>query len=86
MNHQVVGYCRVSTEEQDLKNQRLEILEYASRNDLKITTWIEKKFHHVNLQKNVSFLTNSKHGQKEMTLICLKRSTRFPTNPKPRSE
>jgi len=43
MNHQVVGYCRVSTEEQDLKNQRLEILEYASRNDLKITTWVEKK-------------------------------------------
>ncbi len=43
MEHQVVGYCRVSTEEQDLKNQRLEILEYASRNDLKITTWVEKK-------------------------------------------
>lgn len=43
MKHQAVGYCRVSTEEQDLKNQRLEILEYASNNDLKITTWIEKK-------------------------------------------
>lgn len=43
MNNQIVGYCRVSTEEQDLKNQRLEILEYASKNDLKITTWIEKK-------------------------------------------
>lgn len=43
MNNQIVGYCRVSTEEQDLKNQRLEILEYVSKNDLKITTWIEKK-------------------------------------------
>lgn len=43
MEHQTVGYCRVSTEEQDLKNQRLEILEYASKNDLKITTWVEKK-------------------------------------------
>ncbi len=43
MEHQVVGYCRVSTEEQDLKNQRLEILEYASKNDLMITTWVEKK-------------------------------------------
>ncbi len=43
MGNQVVGYCRVSTEEQELKNQRLEILEYASRHDLKITAWIEKK-------------------------------------------
>lgn len=43
MDQQVVGYSRVSTEEQDLKNQRLEILEYASKNDLKITTWVEKK-------------------------------------------
>lgn len=43
MSYQIVGYCRVSTEEQDLKNQRLELLEYASKNDLKITTWVEKK-------------------------------------------
>lgn len=43
MENQVVGYCRVSTEEQELKNQRLEILEYASKHELKITTWIEKK-------------------------------------------
>lgn len=43
MSSKVVGYCRVSTEDQDLKNQRLEILEYASRHDLKITEWVEKK-------------------------------------------
>lgn len=43
MKQNIVGYCRVSTVEQDLKNQRLEILEYASKNDLKVTTWIEKK-------------------------------------------
>lgn len=43
MDHQVVGYARVSTQEQDLKNQRYEILSYASKNDLQITTWVEAK-------------------------------------------
>lgn len=43
MEHQIVGYARVSTQEQDLKNQHYEILSYASKNDLKITTWVEAK-------------------------------------------
>ncbi len=43
MENQIVGYCRVSTKEQDLKNQRLEILDYASKHDLKITNWMNKK-------------------------------------------
>ena len=43
MGYQTIGYCRVSTEDQELKNQRLEVLEYASRNNLTITNWIEKK-------------------------------------------
>lgn len=43
MENQVVGYARVSTMEQDLKNQRYEILNYASKNDLQITSWVEAK-------------------------------------------
>ena len=43
MEHQIVGYARVSTQEQDLKNQHYEILSYASKNDLKITAWVESK-------------------------------------------
>lgn len=43
MDNQVVGYGRVSTQYQDLKNQRYEILSYASKNDLKITKWVEIK-------------------------------------------
>ena len=37
----VLGYIRVSTEEQDVKNQRLAILEYAQRNKLDIEDFIE---------------------------------------------
>lgn len=43
MENQVVGYARVSTQDQDLKNQRYEILSYASKNDIRITTWVEAK-------------------------------------------
>lgn len=43
MDNQVIGYARVSTQEQDLKNQRYEILSYASKNDLRITSWVEAK-------------------------------------------
>ena len=43
MENQVLGYARVSTMEQDLKNQRYEILNYASKNDLQITSWVEAK-------------------------------------------
>lgn len=41
MQNQVVGYARVSTQEQDLKNQRYEILDYCSRNDLTVTSWVQ---------------------------------------------
>lgn len=43
MEQQIVGYARVSTQEQDLKNQRYEILDYASKNDLRVNTWVEAK-------------------------------------------
>jgi DNA invertase Pin-like site-specific DNA recombinase len=43
MENQVFGYARVSTQEQDIKNQRYEILEYAGKNDLRITNWVEVK-------------------------------------------
>ncbi len=43
MEQQIVGYARVSTQEQDLKNQRYEILDYASKNDLRVSTWVEAK-------------------------------------------
>ncbi len=41
MNNQVVGYTRVSTQEQDLKNQKYEILNYADKNDLTVTNWVQ---------------------------------------------
>lgn len=36
-----VAYLRVSTDKQDLNNQKLEILEYARRHDLKVDEFIE---------------------------------------------
>ena len=36
-----LAYIRVSTDRQDLKNQRLEILDYAHRNDFRIDEFIE---------------------------------------------
>ena len=41
MTVQVVGYTRVSTQEQDLKNQKYEILNYADKNDLTVTSWVQ---------------------------------------------
>jgi DNA invertase Pin-like site-specific DNA recombinase len=38
---QTIGYLRVSTDEQDLSNQRLEIYEYAKQNKLTIDDFIE---------------------------------------------
>lgn len=43
MDHQVVGYARVSTQEQDLSSQRYEIMSYASQRGLSITSWVEAK-------------------------------------------
>ncbi len=40
-NTQTIGYLRVSTDEQDLGNQRLEILEYARQNNLTVDDFIE---------------------------------------------
>jgi DNA invertase Pin-like site-specific DNA recombinase len=37
----IFGYLRVSTEEQNIKNQRHEILEYANRNHLHVSDWRE---------------------------------------------
>ena len=36
-----IAYLRVSTDRQDVNNQRLEILDYARRNDLKIDDFID---------------------------------------------
>jgi len=38
-----IAYTRVSTDGQDLKNQKLEILEYADRHHFQITEWMEIK-------------------------------------------
>ncbi len=43
MEYQVFGYARVSTKDQELKNQKYEILNYAANNDLNVTNWIEIK-------------------------------------------
>ena len=37
----IVGYIRVSTSQQDVENQRHEILEWASAKKVFITEWIE---------------------------------------------
>lgn len=37
----IIAYLRVSTNQQDLKNQRYEILEYAQRNGLQVNEFIE---------------------------------------------
>ena len=37
----VKAYLRVSTDEQDLENQRLEINSYAENNGMAINEWIE---------------------------------------------
>lgn len=36
-----IGYLRVSTDKQDLKNQKYEIMEYSQKNDLNISEFIE---------------------------------------------
>ena len=38
-----MAYIRVSTIEQDLKNQRYEILQYADKENIKVTEWMEIK-------------------------------------------
>ena len=40
-NPKVIGYLRVSTEQQELDNQRLELLDYAHRHNLKIHQFIQ---------------------------------------------
>ncbi len=41
--NKTIAYLRVSTDGQDLKNQKYEILDYADKNNMKITDWIEIK-------------------------------------------
>lgn len=41
MENQVVGYTRVSTQDQELKNQKYEILNYADKNELTVTSWVQ---------------------------------------------
>ena len=36
-----IAYLRVSTDEQDLENQKLEIQKYAERHSFEIEQWIE---------------------------------------------
>ena len=36
-----LGYLRTSTDKQEINNQRLEILEYARKEDLKVSDFIE---------------------------------------------
>ena len=37
----IVAYIRISTNAQDVKNQKLEIYEYARKNNLKVDQFIE---------------------------------------------
>lgn len=37
----IIAYLRISTEEQDLNSQKLELHEYARRNDIKINEFVE---------------------------------------------
>ena len=38
-----IAYIRVSTDKQDVNNQRLEILDHARKNDLKVDEFIESE-------------------------------------------
>ena len=39
----IIAYLRVSTEKQDVQNQRLEILTWANREGVQITDWMERE-------------------------------------------
>lgn len=39
----IIAYLRVSTDKQDLKNQRLEILTWANREGLQVADWVERE-------------------------------------------
>ena len=41
--HRVVAYWRISTEEQDINAQKLELYEYARKNDLQIDEFVETR-------------------------------------------
>ncbi len=41
--NKTIAYLRVSTDGQDLKNQKYEILDYADKNDMQVTDWIQIK-------------------------------------------
>lgn len=41
VRQKILGYIRVSTDKQDLNNQRLELLEYARKNGFRIDDFIE---------------------------------------------
>lgn len=43
MKNRIIGYLRVSTNQQDVANQRYSILEYAHRKDLKIKKFVSYK-------------------------------------------
>ncbi|MDA9818192.1 recombinase family protein [Flavobacteriaceae bacterium] len=40
-NSKIIAYLRISTNEQDLKNQKFELLEYSHKNNFKIDEFIE---------------------------------------------
>ena len=39
----IYAYIRISTDKQNVENQRHEILTYAEQNNLKIDKWIEEQ-------------------------------------------
>ncbi len=39
--NKIIAYIRTSTDKQDLNNQRLEILEFARKKDLKIDEFVQ---------------------------------------------
>ena len=40
-NPKIIAYLRISTNEQDLKNQKFELLEYSHKNNFKIDEFVE---------------------------------------------
>ncbi len=41
--NKTIAYLRVSTDGQDLKNQKYEILDFADKNNMQVTDWIQIK-------------------------------------------
>ena len=65
----VWGYVRVSTEGQNCENQRLAILDYCNKNNLKVNNWIEITISSMKSEKDRRIKELLEQAQKDDTVI-----------------